>query len=354
MYTPDKARILTDKKLEKLEKEISQIYKKSQKDIAEKWNKYMSSVEPKLKELQEAYEAAKKSGDKALIKETGKALGNKKIDVTLMNDRYKEMLKDTTYRLAEVNQIALNYVKDELPSIYAINYNAAKDIAKQVDMSFSIVNESVVKNLIKNGDLVLPQMEKRLNFAKDMRWNTKPINSSVLQGSIQGENINDISKRIFPEIMSKTDLKGKTEEEIKGIIEKNKQAAKRTARTTITGVENQGRLDSYKQLEEDGAVLKKVWMATGDGRTRDLHLDLDGQEVDIDDVFIDGDNNEIRYPGDPSAAPETVYNCRCSMVTNIIGFRKKDGRIEKIDYDPVSTRHEAEIEKEKEKREKEK
>ena len=76
---------------------------------------------------------------------------------------------------------------------------------------------------------------------------------------------------------------------------------------------------------------------------------MDGQEVDPDDVFVDGNGNKLEYPGDPSADPSTVYNCRCSMKTHIIGFRKADGRIEEIEDDGEKTQssHEKEIEREK-------
>lgn len=329
--TVDSARKLTDKKLGEIERRIESIYAERQKGISAKWNAYLTEQNKKIDSLQQLYDDAKKSGDKEKIKQYGKRLGQEKRMLTIYNEKYKEMVDDTTLRIAEANQIALNYVNGELPGIYSINYNQSKSIADQMDMRFSIVNEDVVKNMISSGDIILPQMEKALKIPKDQRWNTKQINSSILQGILQGESMEDISKRLLP------------------IVHNNEVAAIRTARTSVTGAENKGRLDSYKRLEEDGAVLKKVWIATGDGRTRDWHLEMDGQEVDPDDVFIDGNGNELEYPGDPSAAPETVYNCRCSMKTHIIGFRKKDGRIEKIEDDGEKTqsRHEKEIEKEK-------
>ena len=63
-----------------------------------------------------------------------------------------------------------------------------------------------------------------------------------------------------------------------------------------------------------GVGCKKKGMASGrDGRTRDSHLDADGQEVDLDQPFEIGGYKMIQ-PGDMSlGAPiSEVANCRCA------------------------------------------
>ena len=202
-----------------------------------------------------------------------------------------------------------------------------------------LVNEDVVKRRITEGDVTTPFMrtKKFLNIPKDQRWNTKQINSSVLQGILQGEPMDKIAKRLMP------------------IVNNNQSASIRNARTLVTGAENAGRQDSYKRLENEGIVMKKVWIATGDERTRESHLEMDGQEVDINEPFIainrDGTQCELDYPADPTADAEQVYNCRCSMKTHIIGFKKEDGDIEEVNYNRQGeSAHEASIRAEKERR----
>lgn len=316
-----------------MEKEISDIYKEAEAGITKNWNSYMEESASVLVEYQKAYDDAKKSGDKDLIKTTGKKLAEMKREQTLMNDSYKEMVEVTTEQIANVNQTALAYANDQIPSVYAKNYAQVGDDLADFDVTFQgmhggesirkIVNEDVVKNLITEGDIQLPQ--KKLNIPKDMRWNTKQINSSVLQGILQGESMDKIAARLFP------------------IVGNNKNAAIRNARTLVTGAENQGRQDSYERLSEEGLVMKKVWIATPDDRTREWHLDMDGQEVDIDSPFVDGIGNKLKYPGDPTAAPETVYNCRCSIKTHVIGFRRADGSISKIDFEREESKHDRAI-----------
>lgn len=315
----DDARKKTDKELAKMERKLTQIYKEAQNDLTEKWNKYMERGEKRLSALRE-------SGDEDKYQDAVKSY-------TLRNDRYKDMVDQTTTRLAKVNDIALAYVNDQMPSLYSINYNQAKETADQAGINFNLVDEATVKRLVRDGDIKLPK--KKVKIPKDKQWNTKQLNSSVLQGIMQGESMDCIAKRILP------------------IVDNNKNAAIRNARTMVTGAENHGRLDSYKQLQDDGLVLNKVWMATPDGRTRDWHLEMDGQEVGVNEYFVDGLGNELEYPGDPMGAPESVYNCRCAMTTHVIGFRNEDGSIRMIDYETEGeSLHESQMDTERSRRSK--
>lgn len=293
-----------------------------------------------MKRAEQRFSTLLASGDTEAYQ---KALRN----YTLDNKRYKDMVDGTTLQLAHVNETALAFSKDQMPEMYAINYNQMAEVYEKVDtdlgggmkmagIRFDLVDENTVRRLIMDGDIQLPNQNKRLSIPKDQRWNTKQINSAMLQGIIQGESIDKIAKRLEP------------------IVDNNLKAAIRTARTLCTGAENHGRLDSYKKAEKDGVVMKKVWMATPDGRTRDWHVDLDGQEVGVDEEFIDGVGNALMYPGDPGGAPETVYNCRCTMVSHVIGFvNPETGELTEVDYTPEPTLHDKQMTKEKERRNKE-
>lgn len=299
----DKARKWTDAQLVEMEKRIKKIYKQARREITAKWDDYMKHGQERLSVLYNIYATANYKDKQAAKKAYQDALNA----YTLKNNRYNDMVADVTLRLASVNQIAIDYLNGELPQIYQVNYNQAIRGVKQLGIDFTIVDESTVARRITDGDITLPY--KDLNLIKDVRWNTKQLNSSLLQGLLQGESIKKIAERILP------------------IVSNNEKAAIRNARTMVTGAENQGRLDRYKALEKQGAVLNKVWIATHDGRVRDWHLSMDGQEVGIHQKFTDGNGNQLDYPADPHAHPSTVYNCRCSMKTNILGVKSKTGRI---------------------------
>ena len=320
----DAAREWTDRELLEMERHIEKIYKQAKAEITEKWNAYMERTKPQLESLYNAYLSAPPEKKQEILQKYQAALQN----YTLKNKWYRDMVDETTLRLANVNNIAINYINGKIPSIYATNYNFIDPNLQSIGIKWSIRDEYTIRNLIKD---TLP--EKELNYAKDMLWNKKQINSAVLQGILQGESIPKIAKRLSP------------------IVDNNRVAAVRTARTTVTGAENRGRFDRYHDYEDKGVVMNKVWIATPDNRVRDWHLSIDGQEVGVAESFIDGLGNELDYPGDSSAPPNTVYNCRCSMRSHIIGIRQRDGSIKRITYSgDTPTMHAGQIAEERARR----
>ncbi len=177
------------------------------------------------------------------------------------------------------------------------------------EITFNLLDVHTVDQLVKNGDIRLPR--KGLDVSKDEKWNTKQMSSKLLQGILNGSSIPEIAQSLMD------------------VIGNNKVSAVRNARTMVTGAENSGRLGSYQDLAEKGVVQKKVWLATHDERTRESHIEIDGEEQDPDKAFSNG----LMYPGDtdPSVDPSEVWNCRCSMKDHIIGFRRADGSISYIE-----------------------
>lgn len=194
------------------------------------------------------------------------------------------------------------------------------------EISFDLVDHSTVARLKKDGDIKLPY--KHLDKIKDKKWNTKQMSSKLLHGLLNGDSVADISKSILK------------------IVGNNESAAIRNARTMVTGAENRGRLDSYENLSAKGVVQKKVWIATPDDRTRESHLEIDGEERDIDEEF----SNELMYPGDPDGEMSEVYNCRCTMRDKIVGFIKNDGTIVRVGRERDDTIHDRQMREEKERR----
>jgi SPP1 gp7 family putative phage head morphogenesis protein len=86
------------------------------------------------------------------------------------------------------------------------------------------------------------------------------------------------------------------------------------ARTETHAAATYGSVESVRQAERDlGVKMNKEWLATRDNRTRPDHLAADGQQVGMDEKFIVGGESMDR-PGDPSASPENVINCRCAII----------------------------------------
>jgi SPP1 gp7 family putative phage head morphogenesis protein len=295
----DLARAKTDKQLKKMEKELQKIYSEAKKDLEDKWFDFMQVEGAKIKDMQNEYYMLKRQGKTEEAKALGKQLGIEKHKATLENAHYKRMVDETTTQLANVNQTAIAYVNGQMPNIYTVNYNDAyKNLVGGIKgISYEMADANTVAYLVKNDKLQLPK--KQLNRTKDKRWNAKQINSSILQGIIQGEPIDKMASRILP------------------VVDNNESASVRTARTLTTQCENKGRLDRMENLSEQGLKLQKTWVATNDERTRESHALMDGETVDIDEPF----SNDLMYPADPDGDPSEVYNCRCTMVTEIIDLR---------------------------------
>lgn len=301
----DIAHELTDKELEKMERHLSAIYARAEKELGETWKNYLYEVDEELKPLQAAYDAAKKSGDANAAKKAGRKLAAKRREKTIMNGHYQRLTNQLAKEISRVNETAAAYINGKLPGVYSLNYNSTgKAIEGAVSgYSFELVDASTVKNLATSGKTLLPY--KYVDGKKDVRWNTTKVNSEVLQGIVQGESIPKIAERL------------------QNVTEMNRASAIRNARTTVTSAENKGRMDSLHAAAEKGVITHKVWMAAIDARTREAHRILDGQEQDIDDPF-ESELGPIMYPGDVEADPANTYNCRCSLTYKVVGFKHGD------------------------------
>lgn len=286
----DKAHVLTDEKLEEMEKRLSAIYSRAEKEIQQTADEYFSKFAKQDEAKRKLLEQGKITEDEYTKWRKNKIMYGK---------RFTEMKEQCAKQLLNVNQTAIAYVNGELPEVYAMNYNALESAVDGVGgYSFTLVDADTVRNLAVTDTSLLPY--KEIDPEKDIPWNMKKINAETLQGILQGESMDKIAKRL------------------RNVQEMNRTQAIRSARTIVTGAENKGRQDSYARAEADGIILQKEWLAANDSRTRHSHAALDGAIVDQDKKF----DNGLMYPGDPSGRPEEVYNCRCTLVAKVNGFKK--------------------------------
>ena len=286
----DTAHRLTDEKLEEMEKRLSAIYSRAEKEIQQTADEYFSRFAAQDEKKRKLLEQGKITEEEYTKWRKGKVMYGK---------RFTEMKEQCAQQLLNVNQTAIAYINGELPEVYALNYNALESAVDGVGgYSFTLVDADTVRNLAVTDTSLLPY--KQLDPAKDIPWNMKKINAETLQGILQGESMDKIAKRIM------------------NVQEMNKTQAIRSARTIVTGAENKGRQDSYARAEADGIILQKEWISTNDSRTRHSHAALDGAIVDQDKKF----DNGLMYPGDPSGRPEETWNCRCTLVAKVSGFKK--------------------------------
>lgn len=285
-----------DAAMRRLSKRIEKIYAQAKWELTEKVDSFFADFK-RLDEKQAALVAAGK-----LSKKGYQTWRSNKL---LMGEKYEDLRDTMADRLVNADQIAMRYVNGELPAIYAHNYNqVGKGVERKVKgYSFDLVNEDTVRKLSTSKKTLLPY--KFVDGQKATRWDTKRVNSQILQGILQGESADQMAKRLL------------------NVTTMNKESALRNARTAVTSAQNKGRIDAMKKCEDDGVIMGKEWIATKDERTREAHAELDRVVVKVDEPF-ENEIGEIMYPGDPDADPANTYNCRCSIAEVVLGFKERD------------------------------
>jgi vacuolar-type H+-ATPase subunit H len=295
---PDPAHKETDKILAEMEKKLHEVYKQAYKEARETADDFMK----KFREMDKKKREAMKNGD--LDKDEYARWRRTQI---FQGNNYHKMADTLAADMTNSNKIAASVINGYLPEVYAVNYNyGTYEIEKgsKINTSFTLYDRQTVERLLRDEPDLLPRKAK-VDIPKDKEWNKKHINSAITQGILQGESIDKISQRLAATV---TDM--------------SQTSAIRNARTMTTSAQNGGRIDSYKRAESMGISMMQVWMSTLDSRTRHEHILLDGQKRKVGEPFeVDGE--KIYFPGDPSAEPYLVYNCRCTLIGEVKGIDYK-------------------------------
>lgn len=278
----------TDKELFGLELRLHQLYGQAAREMEEKCNNY-------FERFAREDEAKRKLWEDGKI--TQKQYGEWRTRKMLTGQRWDDMRSVLATDAANYDKIAMSYVRDCAKNVYCVNMNYgtyALEKASGINTSFTLYNKDAIKVLMKDNPQLLPKYANpKVDIPLDKRWNMQHIQNAVAQGILQGESIPQVAKRL---------------QEVTGMDER---AAIRNARTAMTSAQNAGRLDAAKRMAAMGIACKKGWLATLDNVTRDSHVDVDGEVVDLDKNFSNG----LQYPADGAGAPEEVYNCRCRLTT---------------------------------------
>lgn len=98
-------------------------------------------------------------------------------------------------------------------------------------------------------------------------------------------------------------------------------------RTEALRSAHQGTELMFQQLVDDGNVGKnelfRSWVTGADERVRPSHVFMNGQIRGLDESFLSGKGNYLKYPGDPDAPGEETIQCRCSLTMRLSPGGKK-------------------------------
>ena len=299
-----------EKAIKKLDKRIQDVYREAEQDLQEKMDEFVRKYKIKEQKYLEQVAEGKISQADFDAWKRGQVFQGRQWRTK------QRSIADVLYRSGEVSTKIIN---EMALGVCAENVNYAAYTIEHgfgVNFGFNLYDESTVANLIKKEPDILPKW--KIDEKKNYIWNKKKLNNAVTQGIIQGEKLDEIAKRVST-----------------GLSGSNQNLMKTFATTAMTGAQNSGRNISYKNAQKLGINLKKEWLATLDLRTRTSHRELDGQKADIDEPFkVDGE--EIRFPGDPTAKAYLIYNCRCTMVADLVDYPAEEyERYDNIDGKPI-------------------
>ena len=303
----DKGHKYTDRQLNNLSKRIVKEYNSAYRSIKRRADDYFKQFEEQDKIMFGRVDAGHITRDEYIQWRKSKMIGGEN-----WNNTVKAISRD----YANINRIAANMTNDTMDYVYANNFNYATytiEAIGSINTNFTLYNKDAVKELLVDNPELLPKPNPKTVIRKAERWNMQKVNSALVQGILQGDSINRIAKRL------------------RRVTDMNISSSIRNARTMMGRAQNSGRLHAYQRANDLGIDIKKVWVATLDGRTRHTHRILDGETVGLNEEFSNG----LLFPNDPEGAPEEVYNCRCTMIALPFGFSKGDfldDRISEVDY----------------------
>ena len=298
MPRPDEAHLRTDRLLQALERRIARVYREARDELDETVKAYFEGFRARDEDMKKRLDAGEITQEHYLqwrLNQIGRGA------------RFEALRDLMAERYTQANEVAVAYVNDATPGVYALNRNyAAYTIERTAgNVGFTLFDESTVRRLIVEEPDVMPYYppKRAVKRGIDLAYGKSQITKNVTSGILQGKSVGKIA----------TDLQAR-------VSEMDRTSAVRAARTAVTAAQNAGRMDTYNAAEKMGIRLQKEWLATLDSRTRHSHRRLDGERRDPDDEFSNG----CRYPGDPRGKPAEVYNCRCTLITHVLDIPQDD------------------------------
>ena len=276
------------KTFSQLESQMSRMYREAYKDISKKLQDFTRKHKAKDKQMQRDLKKGKITQEQYASWLRGQVF---------ISQQWQDAKASLDLSIKSVMTEAAHLTHQKSIDVFVDNanytaYQIEKDHGFTGGINFSIYDRKTVSRLMLEDPELLPR-RRDIDGNKLEAWNTKVIANCVTQSILQGESIDELSKRIARDTC----------------IDAGRSSLL-YARTAMTGAQNAGRVERMKEAEEMGIKVQKQWMSTLDSRTRDSHRGMDGEIVDTDEDFSNG----LEYPGDPSGDPSEVYNCRCTLV----------------------------------------
>lgn len=302
----DAGRKIVDEQLENLEARLTSMYGNAAKEMTIDLNKFLEKYYEKDKEKKAEIDSITDADER---KQAEKEYEDWKDRQIFRTRAMQAKIDDLTARAVNADKQAMAMVNDQLPETYATSYNfggfRGETYANAAGFDytqFTIINQEAVRTLVKDDPDLIP-WKPVPDIEEDKKWNRKHIQEAIQQGIVKGDSMDKVAERLLP------------------VVNMDKNAAIRTARTAVNGIENKGRKDATERVKKAGIPMVEMWSCTHDSRTRDTHILLDRTLPNEKGLFGEGIISKLlEYPADPAGDPEEIYNCRCGLSSFIEGI----------------------------------
>ena len=259
----------------------------------------LNSEEEVIARLKSTYEQA--LGDcEAKIQELSMRadLEPEHIQTIIYQKQYQEAIKaQLEGALANLQSNSYATVSDYLTRSYQEGYlGAMYDMQGQgIPLVMPIDQEAVTRAVMLDTKLSTSLYNK---MGEDVKILKKAVQQEVSRGIAQGMTWSNIASNLARNMKHTP-------------FQKAYSNSIRIARTEGHRIQNNATLDAQKSAKDRGADIVKRWNAVLDGKTRDVHRELDGQVREIGEMF-EAAGYKVEAPG-MFGDPSQDCNCRCYL-----------------------------------------
>ena len=244
-----------------------------------------------IKQLEQSYEKAIKDID-GILTDLSKRTDVWNKQSIIYQEKYQKALKkelEAFLKVLHTNNYTL--IDDYLNECYKDGHiGTLFDLQGQgVPLMLPLNQEQMISAITLNSKLSAPL------------YNHLGYNTEVLKIDVMREISRGIAQSLSYEEIARN-LKNTTN------VDFNKSL--RIAKTEGHRIQCESAYNVQVGAKARGAKILKQWDSTLDSRTRPSHQAVDGELVEVEEVFSNG----LMYPGDPNGSASEVVNCRCALL----------------------------------------
>lgn len=271
-----------------------------------------------IKELEKSYQQAINDIDGVIARLLARK-DTENLQSIIYQVKYQRALKSELEAFLSVLQ-SKNYelIDDYLKDCYTnAHIGTLFDLQGQgVPLMIPLNQEQMISAIVTNSKLSAPL------------YNALGYNLEVLKIDIMRE----ISRGIAQELSYQEIARN-----IKNTTNLDYNKSLRIAKTEGHRIQNESIYNVQKKAVERGANVIKQWDSALDKRTRKTHTYLDGQQVGVDEYFVNLNGYKALYPGD-FGRPEEDINCRC-RITQRAKWNLTDAEFTKMNGETNELQH---------------